>query len=71
MAAEEVEKRINAAATNGVWWGTRSVLVTALSHFPKLESELEMLGSRQDTNLSDNEVGALWPLVSMASDSLV
>jgi hypothetical protein len=45
MVAEEVEKRINATATNGVWWGTQSLLVAALSHFPDLEPELEILGS--------------------------
>jgi uncharacterized protein with NRDE domain len=70
MAAEEVEKRVNVAATNGVWWGTRSTLVAALSHFPKLEPELELLGSEQDVGLSDGQTDALWPLVSVASNSL-
>jgi hypothetical protein len=45
MVAEEVEKQINATTTNGVWWGSQSLLVAALSHFPELEPELEILGS--------------------------
>jgi hypothetical protein len=70
MVAEEVEKRVNVATTNGVWWGTQSTLVAALSHFPKLEPELELLGSEQDADLSDGQTDALWPLVSVASNSL-
>jgi hypothetical protein len=46
MLAELLEGRIDFAATKGVRWGTRSVLVAALSHFPELKSELELLGSR-------------------------
>jgi hypothetical protein len=41
-----------------------------LSHFPKLETELELLGSVWGIHLSDDQVDALWPLVSMVSDSL-
>jgi hypothetical protein len=37
LMAEEVVKWVNAMTANGVWWGTRSALVTALSHFPELE----------------------------------
>jgi hypothetical protein len=69
MVAEEVEGRINTAATNGVRWGTQSALFAALSHFPELKSELELLGSGRNADLSDDEVDALWPLVSVASDS--
>jgi hypothetical protein len=43
--AKEVEKRINAAATNRVQWGARSALVVVLSHFLELETELKLLGS--------------------------
>jgi hypothetical protein len=53
MVVEDVEKRVNAMAANGVWWGTHSALVAALSHFPKLEPELELLGSGLDADLSD------------------
>jgi hypothetical protein len=67
---EEVEKRINVVAANGVWWWVRSALVTVLSLFPKLETELELLGSVWGIHLSDDQVDALWPLVSMVSDSL-
>jgi hypothetical protein len=67
---EEVEKRINAVATNGVRWGALSALVAVLSHFPELETELELLRSGRGTDLSDDPVDALFPLVSVASDSL-
>jgi hypothetical protein len=57
-------------AANRVRWGTRSALVAALSHFPELKSELEFLGFGQNVDLSDDQVDALTPLVSVASDSL-
>jgi hypothetical protein len=47
------------------------VLVTTISHFPKLKFELELLGFGRDIDLSDDQADALWPLVSTASDSLV
>jgi hypothetical protein len=47
------------------------MLVVVLSNFSKLETELELLGSGRGADLSDDEADALWPLVSMASDSLV
>jgi hypothetical protein len=59
MAAKMVEGRINNAGANGVRWGTRPVLVTALSHFPELKSELELLRSGQSVDLSDDQVDAL------------
>jgi hypothetical protein len=59
MAAEEVEKWVNAVATNGVRWGTQSTLVAALSHFPELEPELELLGSGRDADLSDSQADTL------------
>jgi hypothetical protein len=37
---------------------------------PNLEPELELLGCGQDTDLSDGQADTLWPLVSVASDSL-
>jgi hypothetical protein len=45
-------------------------LVTALSHFSKLKSTLELLGSRHNVDLIDDLADALWPLVDAASDSL-
>jgi hypothetical protein len=58
-------------ATNGVQWGTQSALVAALLRFPDVKSELELLGSRRNVDLTDDQVDALWPLVSAALDSLV
>jgi hypothetical protein len=66
---KEVENRINTTAANGVRWGTRSALVVALSHFPELEPELLLLGSKREADLSDDWVDALWPLVSASSNS--
>jgi hypothetical protein len=51
--------------------GARSTLVAILSHFLELEIELELLESRRGADLSDDQADVLWPLVSMASDSLV
>jgi hypothetical protein len=45
-------------------------LVATLSHFLKLRSELELLGSRLDADLIDYQVDGLWPLLTTASDSL-
>jgi hypothetical protein len=67
---ELLQGRFDITSTNGVCWGTQSALVTALSHFPELKSELELVGSGQNAVLTDDQVDALWPLVSMASDSL-
>jgi hypothetical protein len=46
------------------------MLVAALSHLPELKSELVLLGSRQNADLTDDQADALWPLVSAASNSL-
>jgi hypothetical protein len=70
IVVEEVEGRINTMATNGVRWGTRFTLVAALSHFLELKSELELLRFGRNADLSDDQMDALWPLVSVASDSL-
>jgi hypothetical protein len=43
----------------GVRWGTRSALGVVLFHFPKLESEQELLGSGHNADLSDDQVDAL------------
>jgi hypothetical protein len=50
--------------------GGRSTLVTVLSHFPELEAKLELVGSGRGTDLNDDQSDALWPLVSVTSDSL-
>jgi hypothetical protein len=69
MAVELLEGQVVATVSNGVCWGTRSALVTALSHFLELEAELELLGSGRNTVLPEDQVDALWILVRPASDS--
>jgi hypothetical protein len=49
---ELVQGWIDAVAANWVWWGTWSALVAALSHFLELKSELELLGSGPNANLT-------------------
>jgi hypothetical protein len=59
-AAELLNGRVDAAAANGVRWWTWSALFAALLHFPKLETELEMLGSVGNADLMEDQVDALW-----------
>jgi hypothetical protein len=70
LAAELLEDHIDAATANEVRWGTWSVLATALSHFPKLGTELELLRSEHNVNLTEDKVDALWTQAPQASDSL-
>jgi hypothetical protein len=70
MVAELLTGRIGTATANSVCWGTRSALVATLSHFPELKSELELLGSRQNADLTDDQADAVWPLMSVVLDSL-
>jgi hypothetical protein len=70
MVAELLEGCINAMTANGVCWGTWSVLVAALSHFLKLETELELLGSGCGAGLMEDQVDALWIQARPSSDSL-
>jgi hypothetical protein len=67
---ELLEGRIDATVTNGVRWGSRSVLVATVSHFPELKFELELLGSRRNANLTEDKADALWTRVCVALDSL-
>jgi hypothetical protein len=66
MVVELLEARVDIAATNGVHWGTRSVVVAALSHF----LELEMLMSGRNAVLTEDQVDALWILARLASNLL-
>jgi hypothetical protein len=59
MVAELLEGRINAVATNGVCWGSRSALVTAVSYFLELKTKLEVLRSRHSVDLTEDEADAL------------
>jgi hypothetical protein len=43
--AEWLVGRIDTATANGVRWGSHSALVGTVSHFPKLDADLEMLRS--------------------------
>jgi hypothetical protein len=71
MVAELLKELVDAVASNGVRWGTRSTLVAALSHFPELEVELVLLGSGCNVVLMKDHVDALWNLAHPASDVLV
>jgi hypothetical protein len=68
--AELLEGRIDTAAANGVCWGSRSALVAAVSHFPELDTDFEVLRSSRNVGLIEDEVGALWSWVRMTADSL-
>jgi hypothetical protein len=59
VVVELLEGWVDTVATNGVRWGARSVLVAALSHFPELKTELGLLGSRRNVNLTEDEADAL------------
>jgi hypothetical protein len=68
--AEEVENWINTTTANGIQCGPDLLRLLPCHIFPKLGPELELLGSQWDADLSDDQVDALWPLVSAALDSL-
>jgi hypothetical protein len=69
-SVELLEGWIDAMTANRVRWGSRSMLVAAVLHFPELKPELELLGSGHDADLTEDEVDALWTRVRVASDSL-
>jgi hypothetical protein len=47
-------------ATNEVHWEARLALTVVLSHFPKLELESELLGSRYNADLTKDEMEVFW-----------
>jgi hypothetical protein len=49
---ELLQDRIDAAAANGVCWSTWSALAITLLHFLELGTELELLGSRRNADLT-------------------
>jgi hypothetical protein len=69
MVAELLEGRTDTVSTNGVCWGTQSTLVAALLHFLELKFELELHGFGRNADLTDDQLNALWPVVSVTSDS--
>jgi hypothetical protein len=58
-AMELLEGWIDASATNGVRWGSHSVLVATVSHFLELKTKLEVLGSGRNAELVEDEADAL------------
>jgi hypothetical protein len=56
---EQLVGQIEAAATNGVCWGSRSALVATGSHFPELVADLEVLKSGCNVGLIEDEVNTL------------
>jgi hypothetical protein len=65
-----IDDHIDTVATNGVYWGTRSVLVATLSQFPELGAELELLGSGHNVDLTKDQVDALWTQTRQTLDTL-
>jgi hypothetical protein len=68
---EQLEGRIDATVDIGVHCGSRPMLVAAVSHFTKLDADLEVLGSGPNMRLTEDEVNALWSQLCVAVDSLV
>jgi hypothetical protein len=68
--AELIEDHMDTVATNGVYWGTRSMLVATLSHFSEIGTELELLMSGRNMDLTEDLVDALWTQAHLASDLL-
>jgi hypothetical protein len=50
--------------------GSRSTLVAVVSHFLELKFEVELLVSRRNAELTEDEADALWTRLHTASDSL-
>jgi hypothetical protein len=67
---ELLDGRIDVVAANGARWGTRLALVANLSHFLELGVELELLGSGRSTDLTEDQVDALWTQVRPTLDLL-
>jgi hypothetical protein len=68
--AERLEGQIDAPVANGVCSGSHSALVAIVSHFPELDADLEVLRSRHNTRLAENEVDVLWSQVRASTDSV-
>jgi hypothetical protein len=50
--------------------GVRLALTAALSHFPKLVTEMELVGSERNADLTKSQLDALWTQTRQASESL-
>jgi hypothetical protein len=70
-ATDLIEGRVNATATNKVHGGGGGLaLTTALSHFPELEPEVELLGYGCNADLTKGQLDAHWTQTHQASESL-
>jgi hypothetical protein len=70
-AVDLIEGRIDATISNGVHWGARLALTTALSHFPELKPDLELLGPGHNANVMEGQLDALCTWTRRASESLL
>jgi hypothetical protein len=70
MLAELLEDRVDTTAANVGRWGTQSMLVTALSHFPELESVVELLWFGRNMVWMEDRLDALWILARLALELL-
>jgi hypothetical protein len=68
--AELLKGWIDTVAANRVHCGSYSALVAIVSHFPKLKTELEVLGLGCSADLTVDKADALWIRVRTALDSL-
>jgi hypothetical protein len=55
-----IEGCIDGVATNGVHCGAWLALTAVLSHFPDLELEFKLLGSRYNANPTKDEMDVFW-----------
>jgi hypothetical protein len=58
MVAERLEDRIDDAAANRVHWGSHFALVATMLHFLELKTDLEVLGSRRNADLTEGKPDA-------------
>jgi hypothetical protein len=65
-----IEGHIDAAAANEVLRWARLALATVLSHFPKLELELELLRSSNNVDLTRDLMEVFWTQSGRALESL-
>jgi hypothetical protein len=66
-----IKVHVDAASANGVHWVAQLALTTILSPFPKLEPELEFLGSGYNADLMEGQLEAFWTWTHQALESLL
>jgi hypothetical protein len=69
-AAELLEDRIDAAVADGVCRGTQSTLVAALSYLLELGTEMGLLRSGCNTDLTEDQVDDIWAQACSSSNLL-